>query len=221
MASADKSRLRVDKVGDYSLKQFSDADLFPERAGAKPTKPAIKPAIKPAAASNAKASAGVVAGAARSQRTARSDLYGGKTLELTAAAARNKTGRASASGVAAVKAGGSAATATGAAGAAYVGDAVTHEARLRLAFEAIDVDGTQQVGKRELYDALRRVGVSGSSHQMLGLFREAHRDSGSQEPLKWAEFRALGFQLPALALLGKGKPAEQLAADQIHMAPRR
>ena len=103
-------------------------------------------------------------------------------------------------------------------------DEVQHEARLQLAFEALDVTGQHHVGKRELYDALKRVGVSGSSHQMLAIFREAHFDPTSQLPLKWAEFKKLGFLLPQLALLGQGSPAEQLASDQITMvrtAPRR
>ena len=59
-----------------------------------------------------------------------------------------------------------------------VGDAITHEARLRLAFDAIDIDGSNSVGKRELYDALRRVGVRGTESQMLGLFRDAHHAVG-------------------------------------------
>ena len=101
-----------------------------------------------------------------------------------------------------------------------VGDAITHEARLRLAFEAIDIDASRTVGKRELYDALRRVGVDGSSHQMLQLYKEAHRDRTSQEALTWPEFRALGFKLTSLALLGAGRPAEQLVADQLKEATR-
>ena len=65
-----------------------------------------------------------------------------------------------------------------------VGDAITHEARLRLAFDAIDIDGSNSVGKRELYDALRRVGVRGTESQMLGLFRDA---KGERSEMKAAQ----------------------------------
>lgn len=73
----------------------------------------------------------------------------------------------------------------------------------------------------QLYDALKRVGVYGSSHQLLAIFREAHFDPTSQDPLTWAEFRKLGFLLPQLALLGQGGAAEALAVDQIKMVRAR
>ena len=102
-----------------------------------------------------------------------------------------------------------------------VGDDITHEARLRLAFESIDIDGSHSLGKRELYDALKRVGVDGSSQQMLQLYKDAHSDQTKpQDPLSWAEFRSLGFKLPQLALIGMGRPAEKLVADQIREASR-
>ena len=65
--------------------------------------------------------------------TAKSDLHGRNTIDLTAQAYADQSN-----------------------GTLQVGDDVTHEARLQLAFDSIDIDGTKSIGKRELYDALRR-----------------------------------------------------------------
>lgn len=103
----------------------------------------------------------------------------------------------------------------------FVGDRITHEARLRVAFEALDIDSHGAVGKRELYDGLRRAGVDGTSHQMLSIWRRAHADPRSQGPLTWAEFRQLGFRIPALSQLGSpGVVSDRLRVDQMTEAVR-
>ncbi len=74
-------------------------------------------------------------------------------------------------------------------------------AALRVAFRSCDRDGSGSVGKRELYEALRAIGIDGTSHQMLRLFTAADQELTGQ--LTWQEFAALGQQFPKLIELGQ------------------
>lgn len=193
-AAAEDDPLAAPHQLEASLRYmpYSDSDLLStDRASAAaPARTARQAALAAAAAGG-----GAKSAASTGRRSARSDLYGGNVLAATADATARKLR------VPLPRA-----------------DDVKHEERLRIAFSAVDVGGLGKIGKRELYDALRRVGVTGSSNQMLAIFKEAHEDVSSQEPLTWTEWRALGFRLPQLAHLGQGPPAEQLAADQINLA---
>ena len=84
------------------------------------------------------------------------------------------------------------------------------EVRIRRAFETLDRDGSGTIGKRELYEALAAVGVSGSSHQLLRLFEEADTDRNGQ--LSLAEFLALGLRFRPLAAIGDQQPNERASA---------
>jgi hypothetical protein len=88
----------------------------------------------------------------------------------------------------------------GAGGAAGTGGAASGP--LRRAFDALDLDRSGTVGKRELYRALEAVGVdTSSSGEMLALYQSIDVDGNGQ--LSWAEFQLLGLQIPQLASLGK------------------
>ena len=95
-------------------------------------------------------------------------------------------------------------------------DAQAFEQRVRRAFASIDLDGSGSIGKRQLYEALGAVGIEGSSHQLLALFRDADADRSGQ--LSYAAFSRLAQKLPQLALLADDRPAR--AAQMIpHRAP--
>lgn len=74
------------------------------------------------------------------------------------------------------------------------------EAALRRAFDAIDLDGSGTIGKRELYRALEAIGVEGTSREMLSLYNAIDADRSGQ--LDWEEFERLAARLPQLARLG-------------------
>lgn len=83
-----------------------------------------------------------------------------------------------------------------------VGAAEAAAQRLRDAFLAIDLDGSGTIGKRELYKALKRIGVEGYSKDMLALYNSVDADRSGQ--LDWEEFAQLAERLPDLASLGDG-----------------
>jgi hypothetical protein len=81
---------------------------------------------------------------------------------------------------------------------------------LRRAFEAIDLDGSGTIGKRELYVALRAIGIDGTSGAMVAIFKHIDTDHSGQ--LSWEEFKRLGARLPQLAQLGASSPVPMAEA---------
>ena len=74
---------------------------------------------------------------------------------------------------------------------------MTVEQKLRRAFRMADTDGSKAVGKRELYKALEKVGVSAfSTPEGLKLFQEADTDGDGQ--LTFDEFAQLARRLRPL-----------------------
>ena len=92
------------------------------------------------------------------------------------------------------------------------------EARLRRAFDSIDLDGSGTVGKRELYTALRAVGVSGATSEMLALYQSVDGDGSGQ--LSFAEFRALARRLPQLAELCIDAGGGTYDGAELELAPQ-
>lgn len=90
--------------------------------------------------------------------------------------------------------------ATAAASRGATASAAAAEARLRGAFDFMDLDGSGAIGKRELYKACEAAGIEKSRAEMLELHQAADKDGSGQ--IEYSEFKALAKRLPQLADLG-------------------
>ena len=68
-----------------------------------------------------------------------------------------------------------------------------HDGRLKLAFASVDTDHTGSLSKRQLYEALARVGLTFSPSEQLTIWTTFDRDGNGC--VEFEEFRALGAAL--------------------------